>query len=130
MQRAEAVLGLLVLVGICLLGYGLLVGNEAVYFLSVEDPASEDETERDVQVLEYDYLEPRTQDAFRAGIQSGEFVKVSRPPRFRVAYVHYRGDRYLTSVAHGDASQTTMTLSIAGGIVLIALGTVGLHRSS
>jgi len=115
----------IVMLGVGLVGYGVVVGDEANYSIGVDDATNESSLDQDIQVVEYDYLEPDMQDSFRKGIKTGGFVNVPNSPEFDTIYVHYRGDYYLLGAAHGDAAQGTMFFSMAGGIGVILFGTLG-----
>lgn len=124
MQLRDLALGIVVIIGCSLIGYGLFVGDEAIWEIDVV-PVDEDEIRDDVPVTEYDDLGPQMQDAFRKGIDSDRFVSVPESPEHWSTNVHYRDSYYRMDTVHGDGAQTTMFFSIVGGIGLIILGSLG-----
>lgn len=128
-HRYASIAVLLILLGAVLVVYGFGVGNQALYSLDVEDAVNASNLQGDTDVIEYDYLEPDMQDAFRGALRTDDRVRLSEKPDFQVVYVHYRDVYYLTEVGVADASQATMVFSIAGGLVLIVLGAIGWYLS-
>jgi hypothetical protein len=85
----------------------------------------------DVDIIEYDYLDPWMQDKFRKALQSNSTVSISRDPGFKSSSaIHYRNRYYGVLINEGDAGLTTMTFSIAGGIGLILTSFGGWYFSS
>ncbi|MHB9287271.1 hypothetical protein ACKVMT_09570 [Halobacteriales archaeon Cl-PHB] len=123
MDKWDVLAGLLVFAGLVLPLFGLAVGDQANYSLYVEDQVVRDQIEEESDIIEYDYLSPDQQDAFRTGLETDESVSLSPPTdAFDDRYVHYRDVYYRTLVAHGDAAQGTMFFSSLGGLGLITVG--------
>jgi hypothetical protein len=120
-------LAFVLVVGMGLMLYGALVGDEGTVSIEVSGP--DDESTSDLPRLEYDALTPEHQDAFRKSLRTGENVRVSEAPKEPHSVVHYRGDNYTLVTTWGAAVQTTMVISIAGGVVLILIGSLGWYVS-
>jgi hypothetical protein len=125
MQLRAAGIGLLVLLGVGLVGYGFAVGDEGRVEIEVLEQVDESDLETEYPMTEYDYLTPKQQDAFRQSLQTGDSVSVDEEPEFTGGYVHYRESYYRVGEANADASNTTMFFSIAAGMLLIGLGILG-----
>ena len=115
----------LVVVGMGLIGYGLVVGDEGSISVETSEPIEESDLERDVPVTEYDHLPPDHQDAFRDALQSGEGVQVDEAPEAQGDYIEYRDSYYRLYVEYSAAGKTTMFFSVVGGILLLLIGSVG-----
>lgn len=116
------VVALFVMVGVALIGYGVVVGDEGTISIELSEPTNESNLESDIAVTEYDYLTPEHQDAFRKALQTSDSVEVDEAPEPQGDYIEYRDNYYRLYVEYATASQTTMVFSIAAGIILLLIG--------
>lgn len=124
MDRRSGLVVVLVLAGVALIGYGLVTGDEGLQWMAV-DPVPAEQVPDGTATIEYDYLTPETQDAFREALESEEEMRFdSRPPDGE--YVRYRDSFYRVTVIFAAANQSAMFFSILGGVGLLLLaGLVG-----
>lgn len=95
---------LVLLFGLGLIWGGYSLGPQGGYYLQIKDNVSEAELSAQADVVEYENLSPRTQEAFREALQQ-EAVTATPQARFESsqgfpsempqgAYVHYRDHYY------------------------------------
>jgi len=123
-ELRDAVVWLLVISGVVLVGYGVSIGDEAIYSIDAKVVENETEMRETVQerevmeVIEYDRLSPARQDLFREAIAIDESISVPESETFGPVYVHYRDSYYLVRLAVGDASMERMFWWIVRGLAL------------
>ncbi|WP_415381280.1 hypothetical protein [Halosimplex sp. TS25] len=117
---------LLVVFGVALVGYGVFVGDQGSQYLGVEGPKDESGLATETAVIEYDELDPRTQDAFRKSFETDEMTRIADSPNFESgSAIRYEGAYYPTYVIVSDAGQTTMVTSIIAGVLCFLAAPVG-----
>jgi hypothetical protein len=132
-HRGELVLGLLVVTGVVLYGYGLSQ-PDYIYHVSVEGTVTEEEIETLDYVDDYEELSPRDQRIFdrartsETSVQSGSWRGGS--------YIRYEGQYYDISAGGGEnfpaffAGLVGARLALVAGLAFVGLRGVRRVRSS
>jgi len=112
-----------IIAGLVLIGYGITVGDQAEYSITVEKSVSKAEIPAKQPVVNYSELDSQVQPRFKKALETGDEIRLpQKPSNFSGGYVYYQDDYYETYVPVGDAAQTEMFFSMVGGSLLVLIG--------